>query len=449
MAFCKDFAWGAATSSYQIEGAWNEDGKGLSIWDVYAHQPDIVEDGSSGDVACDHYHRFREDVKLMKEMGLKAYRFSLSWPRIFPKGTGEVNEKGVKFYSELIDCLLENGIEPYITLYHWDLPYELHKKGGWLNSDSVKWFADYAAEVARRFADRVTNFITFNEPQVFIGHGCLMGVNAPGHQSTYRDVFQMAHNVMKAHGAAVIAMRAAASRPIKLGYAPTCSASYPATEKPEDIEAARKHLFACPELGKRVMWNVSWWSDPVIFGKYPEDGLELYKDYLPEITEEDMKLINQPIDFYCQNIYNGKSIIMGADGNPQVQERPLGSPRNDLGWPITPECLQWGPRFLYERYGLPIYISENGMSAHDEISMDGKVHDPNRIDFLHRYLLELEKATDAGAEIGGYFAWSLMDNFEWTNGYNSRFGLIFVNYETQERIIKDSGYWYKQWIEKH
>ena len=449
MAFCKDFVWGAATASYQIEGAWNEDGKGLNIWDVYSHQPGKIEDGSTGDVACDHYHRFREDVQLMKEMGLKGYRFSISWPRIFPKGYGEVNPKGMQFYSDLVDCLLENGIEPYITLYHWDLPYELHKKGGWMNDEIIQRFADYAAEVVKHLSDRVTHFITFNEPQVFIGIGCLSGGNAPGYKSTYQDVFQMAHNVLKAHGAAVKAMRAAAVRDIKIGIAPTCSAHYPASEKPEDIEAARAHLFACPPLGERVLWNVSWWSDPVIFGRYPADGLELYKDYLPEITPEDMELISQPIDFYCQNIYHGHEVEAGPDGKPVQTQRPFGAALNAMAWPVTPECLHWGPRFLYERYQLPFYISENGMSCHDTVSLDGKVHDPNRIDFMQRYLQEYEKATEDGADIRGYFYWSLMDNFEWTYGYMGRFGLIYVDYQTQERILKDSAYWYKSWIEEH
>lgn len=448
MSFSKDFAWGAATSSYQIEGAWNEDGKGLNIWDVYAHDPNRIEDGSTGDVACDHYHRFREDVKLMKEIGLKAYRFSISWARIFPNGYGEINQKGLQFYSDLVDCLLENGIEPYVTLYHWDLPYSLHNKGGWMNEQIVGWFADYAAEVVKCLSDRVTYFITFNEPQVFIGIGCLMGGNAPGYKSTYRDAFLMAHNVLKAHGAAVKAMRAAACRDIKIGIAPTCNAHYPSTESKEDIEAARNYLMSCPQLGERVLWNVSWWSDPIFFGRYPADGLELYKDHLPEITEEDMKLINQPIDFYAQNIYNGREVRMGANGKPEVLPNPIGGPRNSLQWAVTPECLNWGPRFLYERYGKPIYISENGMAAHDAVSMDGKVHDPNRTDFINRYLLELEKATEH-AEIGGYFYWSLMDNFEWTEGYNGRFGIIYVDFETQKRIIKDSGYWYKKWIEEH
>lgn len=449
MAFCKDFAWGVATASYQVEGGWNEDGKGLSIWDVFTHEPGIVEDGSTGDVACDHYRLFREDVKLMKEMGIKAYRFSLSWSRIIPNGIGEVNEKGVQFYSDLIDELLLNGIEPYVTLFHWDLPYELHKKGGWLNSECVDWFAQYASKVTELFSDRVKYFITFNEPQVFIGEGYLQGFYAPGLMVTYRDAFQMAHNVMKAHGAAVKAMRKAAVRDIKIGYAPTGSSHYPASEKPEDIAAAREQMFACPPLSRECLWNVSWWSDPVILGRYPQDGLELYKEYLPEITQADMELICQPLDFYGQNIYNGKAIYADADGKPAILERTFGASRSGVLWPITPKCLQWGPRFLYERYKLPVYITENGMAAHDMVSLDGKVHDPNRIDFTERYLLELEKASDSGVDVRGYFHWTFMDNLEWTRGYTARFGMVYVDYQTQKRIIKDSGYWYKMWIAEH
>ncbi len=449
MGFKKDFVWGAATAAYQIEGAWNEDGKGESIWDVYSHQPGKVMNGHTGDVACDHYHRFKEDVALMRELGMKAYRFSINWTRIFPDGTGKINEKGVKFYSDLIDELLKNGIEPYITLFHWDYPYALYKKGGWLNDESVKWFADYAAKVVELYSDRVTNFITFNEPQCFIGLGFVMGRHAPFLQMGYKDIFQMCHNVLKAHGAAVIAMRENAKQPIKIGYAPTCSASYPATESPEDIEAARKDLFTCPPLGEFIMWNFSWWSDPVIFGRYPEDGLRMYKDVLPEITDEDMKLISQPIDFYCQNIYNGRMIKADENGNPVEVERYAGFPKTGAQWPVTPECLRWGPRFLYERYKKPFFITENGMSAHDVISLDGKVHDPNRIDFLNRYLIELEKAADDGADIAGFFQWSFMDNYEWERGYTERFGIVYVDYRTQERIPKDSAYWYKNWIEEH
>ena len=450
MAFKKDFAWGVATAAYQIEGGWNEGGRGESIWDVFCHERGRIKEGATGDVACDHYHRFREDVRLMKELGIKAYRFSLSWSRIFPKGEGEVSADGVRFYNELIDALLENGIEPYITLYHWDLPHALYQKGGWLSEESIGWFANYAAKVAELFSDRVQYFITFNEPQCFIGSAHLVGKQAPGLKVGLRDVFQMAHNVLKAHGAAVKAMRAAAVRPIKLGIAPTCSAHYPVTETAENIEAARQKFFACPGFEVvNLLWSVSWWSDPVFFGRYPEDGLRLYKDYLPEITDEDMALISQPIDFYGQNIYNGKPVRAGEDGKPEFVPRKQGYGLTSLGWPVTPEALRWGPRFLYERYKLPVFITENGMSAHDTVSLDGKVHDHNRIDFLHRYLLELEKATEDGADIGGYFQWSFMDNFEWAEGYGPRFGLVYVDYETQQRIPKDSAYWYKNWIEEH
>lgn len=448
MSFKKDFVWGAATASYQIEGAWNEDGRGLTVWDVFSHQNGNVYEGHTGDVACDHYHKFKEDVKLMKELGIKAYRFSISWTRIMPKGTGEINKEGAKFYSDLIDELLANGIEPYVTLFHWDYPYELHKKGGWLNNESVKWFAEYAEKVAMLYSDRVKYFITFNEPQCFIGLGYLSGAHAPGLKVAYKDIFLMCHNVLKAHGAAVIALRENAKQTLKIGYAPTGSANYPSCETEENIEAVRKQYFACPPLSDDVMWNVAWWSDPVILGKYPEDGLAMYKDYLPEITEEDMKLINQPIDFYGQNIYNGHEIKVGTDGKAEEVKRKPGSAKTAIGWPVTPECLHWGPRYLYERYKLPIFITENGMSAHDTVSLDGKVHDPNRIDFLNRYLIELEKATEDGTDVAGYFLWSFMDNFEWTKGYSDRFGIVYVDYETQERIPKDSAYWYKEWIEK-
>ncbi len=445
----KEFAWGVATASYQIEGAWNEDGKGLSIWDVFTHEPDKVYENHNGDVACDHYHLFKDDIKIMKEMGIRAYRFSLSWTRIFPDGIGKVNEKGIKFYSDLIDELLRNDIEPYITLFHWDYPYELYKKGGWLNDDSVDWFAEYARTVVENFSDRVKYYITFNEPQCFVGLGHLAGTHAPGLKLSYRDIFQVCHNVLKAHGAAVIAMREAAKQDIKIGYAPTGSANFPATNDKKDIEAARKYFFDCLPISEGFMWNVSWWSDPVVLGEYPKDGLELYKEYLPKITDEDMKLISQPIDFYGQNIYNGKQVMADDNGYPKLVKRKEGHTKTGSQWPVTPEALQWGPKFLYDRYKLPIYITENGMSAHDCVSLDGKVHDPNRIDYLNRYLNELEKAANDGVDIRGYFLWSFMDNFEWADGYSERFGIVHVDYETQKRIVKDSGLWYKEWIKKH
>lgn len=318
MSFTADFVWGAATSAYQIEGAWNEDGLGPSIWDICCHEGGHVYESHTGDVACDHYHRFREDVALMREIGLKAYRFSLSWSRLLPEGTGKVNEAGVRFYSGLIDALLEHGIEPYITLFHWDLPYALYQRGGWMNPESVKWFGAYARLVAERFSDRVSHFFTLNEPQCFVGLGFLNGAHAPWLRCPLRDTFAMAHNVLKAQGQAVRMLRQYGKQPLEFGYAPTCSAVYPERETPEAIEAARQVMFTIPEDLRDWTWNVSWWSDPVLLGRYPEEGLERFAPYLPEITDEDMKLIAEPIDVYAQNIYNGKCVRMGEDGRPEI-----------------------------------------------------------------------------------------------------------------------------------
>ena len=449
MGFRKDFAWGAATASQQIEGAYQEGGKGLSIWDVYSHEPGKIEDGKTSDVACDHYHLFREDVGLMRRMGINSYRFSISWSRVFPEGTGRVSEDGIRFYSELIDELIGAGIEPYITLFHWDYPYALHRKGGWLNDESVEWFASYAEKIVELYSDRVTHFITFNEPQCFMTSGYLQGIHAPGLRVSYKDAFLMAHNVLKAHGAAVLAMRRAAKQPIKIGYAPTYTACYPSTDSPEDVEAARKLYFACPDLSSGALWSASWWSDPVVLGKYPEDGLEKYREYLPDITEEDMKLINQPIDFYAQNIYNGWEVKAGENGKPTVVKYPKDAPLTAMGWPITPKSLYWGPRFLTERYNLPLYITENGTATADELTPDGSVHDGDRIDYLSSYLSELCRAVNDGVDVRGYFLWSLLDNFEWAKGYGARFGLVYVDYENMKRIPKDSAYWYKSFIENN
>lgn len=446
MGFREDFVWGAATSSYQIEGATKADGKGDHIWDVYTRESGKIPDNHSGEIACEHYYRYKEDVQLMKNMGLKAYRFSIDWSRVLPEGTGKVNEKGMAFYSNLVDELLKNGIEPYVTLYHWELPYELHKRGGWMNSQIVEWFGEYAKLIAERLSDRVKYFFTLNEPQCFVGLGYLSGLHAPGVKSLMSDTFQMAHNVMKAHGRAVQMLRQYQKQPLTIGYAPTCSMCYPETETPEDIEAARQHLFSMQQDDGNWTWNVAWWSDPVLLGRYPEEGLKKYEKYLPKITDEDMKLISEPIDIYGQNIYNARCVRMGQDGKPQEVDRYVGAPKTACYWPITPESLYWGPKFLYERYNKPIYITENGISCRDVVSLDGKVHDPGRIDFLARYLKELKRAA-AEIDVRGYFQWSLMDNFEWEKGYNERFGLVYVDYRTQERIMKDSAYWYKDIIE--
>lgn len=445
MGFSENFVWGAATSAYQIEGAVKEEGKGEHIWDVYVKEPGHIYGGHNGDRACDHYHRFREDVSIMKEIGIMAYRFSIDWSRVLPEGFGPVNERGIAFYDSLIDELLKNGIEPYITLHHWELPYEIYKRGGWMNPQIVEWFGEYARLIAERFSDRVTHFFTLNEPQCFVGLGYLTGDHAPGIKAPLRDTFEMAHNVLKAHGRAVQMLRQYGKQKLTVGYAPTCGMCYPETEKAEDIEAARQALFAMNQDDQNWTWNVSWWSDPVLLGNYPEEGLKRYEPYLPRITDEDMKLIAEPIDVYGQNIYNGRCIRMGRDGMPEEVKRCEGFPKTAVSWPVTPEALYWGPKFLYERYRKPVYITENGMSCHDVVSIDGKVHDPNRTDFLARYLKELKRAAGE-IDLRGYFHWSLMDNFEWEKGYSERFGLVYVDYQTQQRMKKDSAYWYRDVI---
>lgn len=448
MGFRKDFVWGAATSAYQVEGAVNEGGKGLNIWDEFCHTPGRVRGGDTADVATDHYHRFREDVALMKELGLKAYRFSVDWARVLPEGTGAVNEEGLQFYSDLIDALLEAGIEPYLTLYHWELPTALERKGGWLNREIVEWFGEYAAVLSERFSDRVTHWITINEPQCFVGLGHVSGDHAPGLRRMDAQSVLIAHHVVMAHGRAVQRIREKARQDVQVGYAPTSSAVYPATESAADIEAARKAYYAIP-AGDRWFWNVAWFSDPVMLGQYPEEGLARFEQYLPGSWQQDLVLASEPIDFYAQNLYNGWSARAGENGEPVEVPRYPGFPRTASNWPVTPEALYWAPRFLTERYHKPILITENGMSDIDVVSLDGKVHDPRRIDFTARYLQQLRRAADDGIDVLGYFYWSLMDNFEWSDGYLQRFGLVYVDYRDQTRIPKDSAAWYKGVIESN
>lgn len=445
--FPENFMWGAATSSIQIEGVAPESGKGKNIWDEFSHIPGKTKDGYTPDVACSHFYRYKEDVQIMKQMGIQAYRFSIDWSRVIPDGVGKVNEKGLQFYSDLINELLENNIEPYVTLYHWELPLALHHKGGWLNDEIVEWFGNYAALIAKTFGNRVKHFFTINEPQCFIGLGYLQGVHAPGYKCSVADTLRMSHNVLKAHGRAVQMLREYAPD-AQVGFAPTCGIPYPASDKAEDVEAARQVMFSVPESDNWT-WNVPWWSDPVLLGHYPEEALRRFHKELPNITKEDLKLISEPIDIYGQNIYNGWMVKMGDDGKPVTVSRYQGFPTIATGWPITPECLYWGPKFLYERYQKPIYITENGISCNDVISLDGKIHDAGRIDFEERYLAQLNRVIQDGADIRGYFYWSLMDNFEWSEGYTQRFGLVYVDYRTGERIPKDSARWYQKVIENN
>ncbi|RYG34905.1 glycosyl hydrolase family protein, partial [bacterium] len=372
MGFPKDFAWGVATASYQIEGAAYKAGGGESVWDMFCKRPGVITDGSNGDVACDHYNRYEEDVALMSELGVPNYRFSLSWPRIMPDGVGRVDEAGLGFYDKLVDELLAKGITPWATLFHWDAPYELYLKGGWLNRDHADWFADYTAVVVDRLGDRVKHWMTLNEPQCFIGLGLQSGLHAPGDKLGLTEVLLAGHHSLLAHGKACQVIRARAKGDVEIGWAPVGGPKIPDTNSPEDIEAAREAMFATPAGS---VWSNAWWNDPVFFGYYPEEGLEVYGDAAPKPRAGDMETIKQPLDFYGANIYNAQRVRHGADGKPEELPHPLGIGRTIYHWPVTPECLYWGPKFFYERYGAPIVITENGIGHSDWIHLDGKVHD--------------------------------------------------------------------------
>ncbi len=432
MGFKDSFVWGAATASFQIEGAWDEDGKVPSIWDVFCHEGGHIADGSDGNVACDHYHRYKEDVRLMADLGLKAYRFSVAWPRVIGEDGG-VNQKGLDFYSRLVDELLARGITPFVTLYHWDLPYYAYLRGGWLNPDISSWFQDYTRAVADCLGDRVKDFITFNEPSVFTGCGLMQGTHAPGVKLGKRDLLNAGHNIHMAHGKAVSVLRESVPG-ARIGFTVADMPAIPAV--PEDEERAYLSEF---DSGKdNFIWAAAFWCDPLFLGAYPKKLLEECGDLFPRFTDADMKLISQKIDFLGLNIYEGRYV-----GN---WKRPAGMAHNELGWDVKPLALKWAAKHFYRRYGLPLFITENGLSCHDWVSLDGKVHDPNREDFLHRYLLALREAVDEGCDVGGYFQWSFMDNFEWASGYNPRFGMVFCDYQTQQRIPKDSAFWYRKVI---
>lgn len=447
MSFRKDFAWGAATASFQIEGAAYEDGKGLSVWDVLSHKDGFIRDNHNGDIACDHYHRFKEDVQLMKKMGLKAYRFSISWPRVLPNGVGEINEKGLGFYDHLVDELLANGIEPYVTLFHWDYPNELFKRGDFLNPDSSDWFAEYTKVIVDRLSDRVTNWMTLNEPQCYAILGHEIGEHAPGLSMARPYVFQIIHNMLLAHGKAVQVIRKYAKKTPVIGYAPVVGYIAPRTDSEEDIQLAKDVMFSCQDLNG-FGFSEPWWNMPVYKGGYPEDGLKLWEQWLPKIGQDDMKTIHQPLDFFGFNFYRSSVTAGYVEGKPDVAViHKTGHPQTAFDWEVTPDGFYQVCKALYERYQLPLLITENGLANQDWVSLDGKVHDPQRIDYLTRHLQALKKAASEGVDILGYMHWSLMDNFEWAAGYNKRFGMIYVDYETQERILKDSAYWYKNVIE--
>ncbi len=441
--FPKGFVWGVAAASYQVEGAADEGGRGPSVWDMMCRRPGAVWKGHTGAIACDHYHRFREDVALMRQIGVHAYRFSVSWPRVLPEGRGKPNPKGLSFYDRLVDALLSAKIEPWITLFHWDFPLALYYRGGWLNRDSADWFADYAALVVGRLGDRVRYWMTHNEPQCTIGLGHHQGSHAPGDRLATAEWLRAAHHLLLSHGKAVQAIRASSRLPCRVGWAVVGHGYVPASDSARDRRAARRRTFAVREANAR---NASWWMDPVVFARYPEDGCRVFGEAVPESAASDLQTIAQPLDFLGLNIYHAPVVRADSEGHAETVDPAVGHALTTYLWPVVPSSLYWIPRFWQERYGLPLFITENGMANTDWISLDGRVHDPQRIDFLRRYLHALRRAVVDGVDVRGYFHWSILDNFEWHEGYKQRFGLVFVDYPTQRRVVKDSAYWYARLI---
>ena len=441
MGFDKNFLWGASAAAFQIEGAYREDGKGQSIWDALS-TGHIARD-ENGEVAADFYHQYKQDISIMKQLGLKHYRFSISWPRVLPQGTGKVNEKGLQFYSNLVDELLAAGIEPVVTLYHWDLPYELYQKGSWKNEESSNWFEAYTRVVAEAIGNRVKYWITINEPQMFLLLGHVLGVHAPFEHCTDDELLAMSKNILLAHGKAVRVLREIPESRAKIGFSPTGDCSAPEGDTPEAVEKAYADSL---KLGNFFVYSNTWWCDPIFFGKFPQEAYERFGEKMISFTDEEFALVSQKLDFFGYNIYQvGAEITFDGETNRQF-EYP-GSPVTMAGWAVTPPALYWSAKFWHRRYGLPVFITENGIGLSDWVAVDGKVHDAQRIDFLTRYLSGLRQAADEGVEVMGYTHWSFTDNFEWASGYRQHYGLVHVDFRTLARTVKDSGYWYKELIE--
>lgn len=425
LSFPTDFVWGAATAAYQIEGAWNEDGKGESIWDRFSHSPGKVLNGDTGDVACDHYHRYREDLRLLRDLKLRAYRFSLAWTRLLPQGSGAVNTRGLDFYDRLVDILLEYEIEPYVTLYHWDLPQVLQERGGWGNREIVGQFADYAALAARRLGDRVKNWMTLNEPWVIAFSGHRSGEHAPG-LCDEKLALQVAHHLLVAHGAATDALRANA-RDARVGIVISLW-PFETLHDTEEERAVAEH-----------MWQLdnAWFLDPLWRGHYPAAIWNGYGDKQPRLLPDDLTQIARPLDFWGINYYSRH--VVGIEG------RVPGAEYTEMGWEVHAPALERMLVRLDREYRLPpTFITENGAAFPDEYKGAGRVKDPRRTSYLYTHLEAVARAIAQGVNVRGYFVWSLLDNFEWAWGYSKRFGIVYVDWATQERVIKDSGKWYAQ-----
>jgi len=441
LAFPPGFLWGAATASYQIEGGWNEDGKGESIWDRFTHSPGGIADGNNGDIACDSYHRAAEDVRILKKLDLPAYRFSISWPRVMPEGRGAVNQKGLDYYKGLIDLLQKNNIAPVVTAYHWDLPQKLQDRGGWANRDVTDWYAEYAQMLFKELGDRVPYWITLNEPWVsaFVGHW--EGRHAPGIRD-FPTALQTSHHLLLAHGKAVQAYRASGLRS-KIGITLNLTPMDPASPRPEDALAAQR----CDGFLNR------WFLEPVSRGAYPADMMDWYSKRMtmPEIGSSDLSVIGGTLDLLGVNNYFASRVAADPGRFPlELHEGPLGEYRTEMGWGINPEALH----DLLLRVGrdcpaTDIIITENGASFRDMINSRGSVEDPHRIDYLRTYLAQVHRAIQADVKVKGYFVWTLMDNFEWAHGCSQRFGLVYTDYHAQKRIIKASGLWYRDVVKNN
>jgi beta-glucosidase len=432
-SFPSDFVWGAATASYQIEGATHEDGRGESVWDRFCATPGKVRGGDTGDVACDFFHRYRDDVKLMKELGLDAFRFSIAWPRVLPQGRGAVNQAGLDFYDRLVDELLANEIEPFATLFHWDSPQALEAEGGWRARETAEAFVEYAEAVAGRLGDRVRHWITHNEPWVYAWIGHAWGLHAPGLTSE-ADAVAVAHHLLLSHGWAVEAIRRAAPD-ARVGITLNLAQIYPATDTPEDEAAAYR----------RDGEDNRWFLDPIFRGSYPADLLERNELVAPHVRDGDLDTASTPIDFLGVNNYSRFIVAAGADGprtvmNPDAQH-------TDMGWEVYPDGLHDVLVRVARDYDpAAIYITENGAAFPDVRVHDGGVHDVERTAYLESYIGAVGRAIAGGAPVKGYFVWSLLDNFEWAFGYSRRFGIVYVDFATLERVPKDSFYWYRDLI---
>lgn len=444
LQFPTDFCWGAATASYQIEGAAHEDGRGESIWDRFCATPGNVLNNDNGDIACDHYHRYREDIRLMKELGLNAYRFSIAWPRILPTGRGQVNAAGLDFYDQLVDALLAEDIEPFATLYHWDLPQALQDEvGGWASRETASAFAEYTDIVSRRLGDRVHQWITLNEPYVsaFMGHET--GAHAPGLRDP-RVAWQASHHLLLAHGLAVPLLRSNGDPRTRVGITLSLSPFEPATASEDD------RLLAQFLDGK----SNRWFLDPVFRGSYPKDVLDLlpsFGDIVPEGEPGDAAIIARPLDFLGINYYFRMIVHQrpGSKFGTFDRVHPEGAEYTEMGWEVHPSGLYDLLTRFHKEYQIPaLYVTENGAAFKDVVSEDGQVHDPRRVQYLHDHFTQAHTAMSEGVPLKGYFVWSLMDNFEWALGYTKRFGIVYVDYPTQRRIVKDSGKWYSDVIKR-